>query len=160
MVFFLIVIFSGVYGLILQQVLPRKLFDEVPSETVASQVDLSTAKPLEEENAVVYRAESETLTSFHEKHLKKYLTTGKKSGSELASATESARLFVRLRQSVPKELEPATYKLEKLAELRRQWDHQVKLNWWLHNWLIVHLPLSVLMVGFMIIHAVLAMKWW
>jgi hypothetical protein len=39
-VLFLIVIASGIYGLILQQYLPSRMLHEVPAETIASQVDV------------------------------------------------------------------------------------------------------------------------
>ena len=72
----------------------------------------------------------------------------------------ASRLFTRLRTALPSQHADSVYKLEKTAEMRRQWEWQVRLHWWLHNWLIVHLPLSVLMTGLMVIHALYAMKWW
>ena len=38
-VLLMIVVFSGVYGLVLQQYLPRQMLEEVPSETIYSQID-------------------------------------------------------------------------------------------------------------------------
>lgn len=160
MVLFLLVIFSGIYGLILQQWLPQKLFDVVPSETIASQVQHAIAKPLEEAKRIVIEVNAPVLDDFFSDSLEPFLLRGAKSKSPLASATLASRLFARLRAALPDEAAPAIYKLEKTAELRRQWERQVRITWWLHNWLIVHLPLSVLMTGLMVIHALYAMKWW
>lgn len=42
LILFILTIASGVWGLVLQQWLPRKLLDEVPEEAVASQIDVVT----------------------------------------------------------------------------------------------------------------------
>jgi hypothetical protein len=42
LILFLLTIASGVWGLVLQQWLPRKLLDEIPEEAVASQIDAVT----------------------------------------------------------------------------------------------------------------------
>ena len=69
------------------------------------------------------------------------------------------RHFARLRAAVPAEIEPAVERFEYAARFRRQWDRQVRITWWLHSWLVIHLPLSVAMTGFMIGHAILALRW-
>jgi hypothetical protein len=80
--------------------------------------------------------------------------------SPLVSRTESERRFALLRDTLPLAAAPAVERLEELADLRRQWDSQSRVNMWLHGWLILHLPLSVAMTGFMVIHAVRALKYW
>jgi hypothetical protein len=158
MILFLLVIASGVYGLVLQQWLPRKLFEDVPSETIASQIN-AIDKPIEEARRIVIQVGAKPLEEFFDRHLGPFLQVGRRSGSPLANATEASRLFTRLRSTLPEQNKNSIYQLEKVAELRRQWDRQARLNWWLHSWLIVHLPLSVLMTGLMIIHAFYAMGW-
>lgn len=44
MVLFLVVIASGIWGLVLQQFLPRMLLDEVPAETIREQIDHVAAR--------------------------------------------------------------------------------------------------------------------
>ncbi len=39
MVLFLLVIASGIYGLVLQQIIPRRMLSEIPAETIYSQID-------------------------------------------------------------------------------------------------------------------------
>lgn len=160
MVLFLLVIASGVYGLVLQQYLPKKIYDEIPNETIASQVDTAIRVHVKEAENLVASVGSPRLMEFYTASLAPYLERGAKASSALASATESSRLFARLRAGLPVVAEPNIHKLESIAALRRQWDRQVRLNRMLHAWQMVHLPISVLMTGLMVIHAILAMKWW
>ena len=100
------------------------------------------------------------LRDFHDKTLKPYLEVGSAKPSQLHSRSESQRLFGRLRAGLPDAAQVAVNKLEELADLRRQWDSHRRLNFWLHNWLLVHLPLSVAMSVLMTAHAVMALKFW
>jgi hypothetical protein len=65
-----------------------------------------------------------------------------------------------LRADLPVETHEAIGRMEQLADLRRQWDAEVRINFWLHNWLVVHLPLSVGMTVLMLVHAARALKYW
>jgi hypothetical protein len=178
LVLFVLVTLSGVWGLILQQWLPEKLLAEVPGETVAAEMDrvgeyhakeaialidsLVTAPPeLDDAAAAVVTGQpAAELMAFRDIVLVPYLRHGKWSGSPLATRAECEWRFGRLREELPEESFPAVDRLERLADVRRQWDYQAGLNDWLHNWLAVHLPLSVLMTGLMVVHAVRALKFW
>ena len=159
MVLFLLVIASGIWGLILQQWLPKKLFDDIPNETVASQVHIAIQPHRDEARQLSESLDSRFLSDFYRDTLDPFLLKGPLSGSVLCSAAESVRLFARLRAAVPAEIEPAVERFEHAARFRRQWDRQVRITWWLHSWLVIHLPLSVAMTGFMIGHAILALRW-
>ena len=208
---FVIVIASGVWGLIMQQYIPAKLLREVPVETIFSQIQhvanllvidaehivVSTCGMPESEQhrpAAVLAAEaeekdlkraaigdqftvgkvrefggshgellqsrtviepvkdSEPLRLFFNTVLAVYLRDGKKSGSELANKERATLLFVELKRKLDDLAHKAVDELEKLANERRLLDRQAKLHFWLHNWLWVHLPLSVALMVLMIIH--------
>ena len=83
-----------------------------------------------------------------------------RSDSPLASRTEADQRFSRLRDGVPEIARPALDRLRELADLRRQWDGQARVQFWLHNWVVVHVPLSVAMTILMVLHAVRALKYW
>jgi hypothetical protein len=100
------------------------------------------------------------LLAFKDRMLLPYLKRGRRSRSPLRARSEAERQFARLRDTMPDEARQALMRLEELADLRRQWDGLVQLNFWLHNWLLVHLPLSVGMTGLMVIHAIRALKYW
>jgi hypothetical protein len=195
LVLFLLVTASGIWGLIMQQWLPEKILDEVPNETIASQIgfvsayhtdeaeyliDALTEAPPEYDdrdvheggrNRIVVRfavrgeplvtgQQAKDLLAFRDRLLVPYLRNGAKRRSPLLSRTEAERRFAQLRESLPESASPAVRRLEEIADLRRQWDFQARLNWWLHGWLVLHLPLSVAMTGLMMIHAVRALKYW
>jgi hypothetical protein len=174
---FLAVIASGIWGLLMQQWLPQKLLAEVSTETIASQIDFlgdyhaseatrlvdalvtvppesATADPL------VSGPPARELVAFRDDLLLPYLRAGGKSRSPLTSRTEADARFSRLRDGIPEVARPAVDRLRDLAELRRQWDAQARVHFWLHNWLVLHLPLSVAMTVLMVLHAVRALKYW
>lgn len=174
LVLFLVVTASGIWGLVMQQWLPQKMLAEVPRETVASQIDfvaeyhaaeavrvvdgLVTVPPeAEYAEPVVVGAPADELVAFRDRVLLPYL---RGADSPLASRAEAEQRFDRLRAAVPAVAGAAVGRLCELAELRRQWDAQARLHVWLHNWLLIHLPLSVAMTGLMILHAVRALKYW
>jgi hypothetical protein len=90
----------------------------------------------------------------------RYLQLGRRSRSPLSSRANAERLFQQLRANMPIATHDAVQRMEQLADLRRQWDRQLRLHFWLHHWLIIHLPLSVGMTVLMLVHAVRALKYW
>lgn len=191
---FLVVIASGVWGLIMQQWLPEKMLADVPWETVSSQVDFTgehsaaeavrlitvlvdgelppaggqvmLPSPVQDVRLsgrvvpLVVGQPATDLRLFTSRFLLPYLRRGRRSGSPLTSRAESERWFGRLREAAPPAAHPAVLRLQELCNARRQWDSLVRLNRWLHNWVLVHTPVSVLMTGVMSVHAVRAMKFW
>ena len=174
---FLLVTFSGVWGLIMQQWLPQKLLEDIPGETVASQINrlgfyhadeadrLITALvtvPPEAEYAtpLISGPLAAELVTFRDDVLLPYLQDGDRSRSPLATPTDAEQRFGRLREAVPEAARITLDRLQELADLRRRWDTQARINFWLHNWLLVHLPLSVAMSSLMVLHAVRALKYW
>jgi hypothetical protein len=100
------------------------------------------------------------LRGFADRALLPYLRAGRRSRSPLASRAEVERRFARFRELTPDEARPALDRLEALCDLRRQWDLLLRLQAWLDNWLLVHLPLAVALTGLMAVHAARALKYW
>ena len=50
--------------------------------------------------------------------------------------------------------------LSNLCDQRRQFDHQARLHYWLHNWLWIHLPLSLALIVLMFVHIVRTLQYW
>jgi hypothetical protein len=177
LILFLLVTASGVWGLIMQQWLPQKILEGIPGESIASQLDrlgtaladeaarsvtaLITVRP-EEESAepIVGGSLAAELVSFRDDVLVPYLQEGERSRSPLAAASDAELRFARLREAVPPAARETLDRLQELANLRRRWDSQNRLHFWLHNWLLLHLPLSVGMSSLMVLHAVRALKFW
>ncbi|MCS6863520.1 MAG: hypothetical protein RMJ56_00055 [Gemmataceae bacterium] len=177
MMLFLLVTASGIWGLIMQQWLPEKILHDIPGESIASQISrlgqyhaeeagrliatLVTVPPeAETSEPVVVGPLAAELVAFRDRELVPYLESGISSRSLLAIPSDAQQRFGRLREAVPPAARPVLDRLQELAELRRRWDEQERLHFWLHNWLLLHLPLSVTMTGLMLLHAYRALKFW
>jgi len=217
---FVVVIASGVWGLIMQQSIPQKMLDEVTAETIFSQIPhisnlmveeadrlvmatcgvsavdqalpssavvtarqeeemLSEAiagnhftvgavrvlggvqgKVLQSRPAFEYVPNSEPVRDFFNRTLADYLKRGKESGSDLAHPSRARARFDELRVQLDPKAHPAVDAMENLAEQRRQLDRQARLHFWLHNWLWVHLPLSVALIILMFVHIFVTLRYW
>ncbi|MEY4614701.1 MAG: hypothetical protein RL179_2674 [Planctomycetota bacterium] len=207
MVLFLVVIASGVWGLVLQQFLPDKLLKEVPSETIFSQidyvsdlmaseasrlvksvcnikVDVDDAGELSDDEGrhlvvgavrstgaiqgrVVVTAslqesvpDSKPLYDFFNEHIYGFLKNGEEARSPLAKSIRATVLFNSLRMKLSPRAHEVVAVLEDLCNQRRQLILQSKIQFWLHSWLWVHLPLSVALIVLMFVHVFVAMKYW
>jgi hypothetical protein len=204
-ILFLIVIVSGIWGLVLQNWLPRVMLDEVPAETIASQIPRVVAQLAREAERLVVTTcgaepgqdltlvtddeqtylvvgavrtagrvqgkvletrttlppvpESERLRLVFHSAIKPYLEQGPRGSHLLAQPGRAATVFADLRLAVPEAAHPVVASLEGLCNQRRQLDRQLRLNFWLHNWLIIHLPLSVALMVFMVIHTFKALQY-
>lgn len=177
LILFLITTFSGVWGLIMQQWLPQKMLEDIPGESIASQIDrlgnslaeeasrsvtaLVSVRPEEESvEPVVGGLLAAELVAFRDEVLIPYLQDGSRSRSPLATPADAEQRFARLREAVPPAARQTLDRLQELADLRRRWDRQSRLHIWLHNWLLIHLPVSVAMTSLMVLHAIRALKFW
>jgi hypothetical protein len=212
MALLLVVIVSGIWGLALQQFLPRRMLDELPAETIYSQIEYLASKMRDEAQQLVrvtcgplpgeeakslaqpelpspdaaafvivgaVRAvgrvqgkvletrapappvpETEPLRDFFRDQVIPFLAKGASSGSPLRSRTRAAVLFQGLKTRLPPEANSAVDTLESFCNQRRQWDRQVRMHFWLHNWLWLHFPLSVALIVLMVVHVWVALKYW
>lgn len=177
MVLFLIVILSGVFGTALQQWLPSKMLSDLNRETIAAEIDTVMAQLGDETDGLVEtlavsakaaehgQAQGAVVTvdqatAFFHGQLKPYLERGASANAALAARQSARVLFDRLRRAYPPDKAEAITKLEGFCDQRREADRQATLQWWLHSWLLVHVPLSVALTVLLVVHAVVAMKAW
>ncbi len=213
MVLFLVVIASGVWGLVLQQVIPTRMLNQVPAETIHSQIDrmvrihdrgrpatglvppaapcparMSTRSSSEEVaigapvshmtvgavqtvgsvqgKVLVTRVPrvavpgSEPLRElFRCEHRCRTCSKARSRGRRLILPNKAEFIFRELRNKLGPGTHEAIDILENLCDQRRQLDRQKRLHCWLHNWLLVHLPLSVALVILMFVHVWVALKY-
>jgi hypothetical protein len=211
MALFLVVIASGVWGLVVQQFLPTRMFEGVPAETIYSQIHhvvnqlssegdrlvLATCGPeegasaangaeredyadagashivvgavrtagrvqgkvLQTRSATSFVPDSDYLRSFYRGTVKPYLQGGAATGSPLRVGPRAANAFQDARTRLPAASHPVLDALEGMCEQRRQLDEQSRIHFWLHNWLWVHLPLSVALIVLMFVHVFYAIKY-
>ncbi len=209
MVLFLVVIASGVWGLVLQQFLPSKMLMEVPAETIYSQIPrISGIMAMEAERLVLATCggegnvtptdqeeigdvgvahmvigkvrhvggvqgvvletlapsqpitNTEFLANAFRDTIRNYLMQGAKSGSILATAPRAVDYFRTVRERINPDALSVVSHLEGLCDQRRQFDAQERMHFWLHNWLFVHLPLSVALILLMFVHVYVTLKYW
>jgi hypothetical protein len=163
-VLFAIVITSGIFGLTLQQYLPRMMTAAVPRETLYSQIDSVAEQGCDEARAKLLEirgaAPATSLSQRFDAEIAPYLLAGAKSGSVLAGHAAADNYFRGLRESMPAAFHRAVDALEDYCRERRQFDLQRRLHLWLHTWLWVHLPLSAALVVLMFVHIFVALKYW
>jgi hypothetical protein len=204
-VVFAVVIISGVWGLFVQNILPRMLLEAAPAETVYSQIDqvgqqyAAEARRLvllacgdDYESSVaepVIAAAAREHISGAARHvglqvqrsphpgadlpratpspaiqkalaadIRPFLMNGESSGGLLGSRQRNTWYFDDLRQRVAPELRMLVGQLEELCERRRQLNVQKLLHFWLHNWLWLHLPLSIVLLVLLAAHVLFAIR--
>jgi hypothetical protein len=88
-----------------------------------------------------------------------FLWEGGNRSSLLADGGKAANYFRELRTALAPEAHSAVAALENYCDQRRQFDRQRRLHRWLHGWLLIHLPLSILLILLMFVHIYAALKY-
>jgi len=78
---------------------------------------------------------------------------------ELSSVRASEEFFSRLRADMPREIVTAVNQLEEICQEKRDLDRQTIFHRILHGWLLVHVPLSALVIVLGAIHALMALHY-
>ncbi|MDZ4658401.1 MAG: hypothetical protein SH868_12555 [Bythopirellula sp.] len=180
MAVFLIVIVSGILGVILQNILPRLMKSQLDSEVVPDQMDHLCRGLQREADACVVAScggaaveqalarEPQALSAstadptnwllgFYLESVRPYLGAAIVPGAVLASNRQGELVFERARSSVPDRLRNTLDQLEELCRVRRRLQLQAQLHGLLHGWLKVHIPLSVMLLVFTVLHIVTAL---
>ncbi len=214
MVLLIVVVISGLVGLALQNILPSRLRQAVPDETIFSQIDNVSHQYLAEADALVSatcgRAAAEFDASFwsrlnpidpgegvnrpavigavrsmavvkgtameielpevpipntdhlhavYRSTIREFLQHGRRSHSPLRRDSQAQDVFRDLRLKLDAAASPAIDALERWCDLRRQFDRQQKLHFWLHCWMAIHVPLSLALLVLLIWHALVASRY-
>lgn len=77
---------------------------------------------------------------------------------ELGDADVAQRKFAEWKATLPGEFHPVMDELEAACQMRRQMIRQQRLHWWLHNWLMLHIPLSMALFVLLAIHVFAALR--
>ncbi len=153
---FALTLLTGIFGLWLQQFLPRLLAGRVPQETPYEQIP-HVARVLEQkaeamidllcEDARLDEGTRARLREVFEGDIRPFLA--RQPGPEKAEAD-----FTRL-HALPglMMLKDQVAQLEQWCLERRHLDEQERLQRWLHGWLLVHVPLSIALLVLGLAHA-------
>jgi hypothetical protein len=164
------VLATGVLGLVLQQVLPRLLLTRVPCEAPYEQVPHLCRLMRQKADALVDSAcgpadaaapaegGKAQLRAFYERDVRPFLAPDMPRGAPLLDSHQLESRFAHLGKVPGLEAAgPALAQLQALCEERRLLADQERLHFWLHSWLLLHVPLSAALLVLGIAHAATAL---
>jgi predicted membrane channel-forming protein YqfA (hemolysin III family) len=172
MALYAVVMLSGVYGLVLQHRMPTLMKDRLPAEIVFDQIPniraqlCASAKRLQQtytsgetrrsnERGPVATADAElvagadserVLSRFIEHQLLPYLRARRGEKFRLGHAREADDTFRHLQLQVAAPYRVRVEEMQGWCNERRLLDEQTRMQHWLHGWLLVHVPVSFLLL--------------
>ena len=168
MVFYAIVMVSGIYGLFLQHKVPLIMKERLPTETVYEQIPYvrsqlflaaekmhaafksgahSAPASSTQPSSSATDAESESaLTTFLEEQVMPYLQARRGNRFRLNETSYSDDTFRFVKLRVAEAYRGRVEEIQTWCDQRRILDLQVRLHRWLHSWLFVHVPFSFLLI--------------
>jgi hypothetical protein len=176
---YLLVMFSGFYGLALQQFMPALMKARLPLETVFEEIPFLSQQLLA--SALKMRGELRTMAVAGtpspaasslaeaadpsvtailkglEHDVLPFLAARKTKRYPLARPRFAAEFFRELRVRVAPDFQERVDLLAQWTEERRQMDMQLRYHHWLHGWLLVHIPASFLLIILTGWHAVVTL---
>lgn len=179
---YIIVMASGFFGLAMQQFMPSFMKERLPREVVFEQIpyirqriaesaealrkdclppsEKPDAKP--DPKAVPMTpddlAGAATIREFLEADAQPYLALKNGRKHSLHSQRTSDEAFRLLKLSVTPKWLPRVEELQAGCDERRRTDLQTRLQHWLHGWLLIHVPVSVLLLVVTFWHAWIAVR--
>jgi hypothetical protein len=167
MILFFLVYASGIFGAALQHYLPLLITKRVPMETIYEEIPHVRAQLRQEADDLVGTLESmevehddkERFRTAYKNNIRPFLDAPQQEGVALADEQRSVMVFESIRRAVPAELHPALSDLESICEEERELNRQRRIYHWLHVWLLVHVPLSVVLLVLGGVHAVMALRY-
>jgi len=177
------VMVSGFWGLALQHIVPKLMREYLPEEVIFEEMPFIRSQlvaqgesirqelasqpgepaPMAEQNegGTATRMASHLVAvkaalHFVDQEALPYLKALNPRHSPLRDKQASDNEFRLLKLQVPKSIQPPVGQLQDLCDEKRRLDLQTRLHYWLHGWLIVHAPASILLVVLTIVHAIVA----
>lgn len=175
-----LVVASGMVGLVLQNLLPRTMKLQLSSEVIQDQLaEVCYRLVLHTDEKITERCQSgameaalrrtpdqvispETdpkcwLAGFYLDTVRPFLSMGSSIGSPLSSTQQAQLTFERVRSVLPFESHATVELMEESCQERRRLAQQERLYGWLHGWLKFHVPCSIALMVFIVVHALTAM---
>ena len=106
----------------------------------------------------VTEEEREPLRSFYAREMRPFLGASGARNHSLADRAQAGGTFAGLRTLVPPALHETLKDLEDICEEERQLTRQARLHHLLHDWLLIHVPLSLALLALGAVHAVMALR--
>ncbi len=103
--------------------------------------------------------ESALLKRFYLDEMRVYMMNQKFAAQRLADPLKARAAFAGLRTLLPEAAHSTLDDLEGICDEARQLRRQERLHHWLHDWLLVHIPLSLALILLSAVHAVMALRY-
>jgi len=186
MVLLLVVVASGIFGAVLQHLMPAMVTERIPMETIFEQIDHVRAQLIAEADGMVDAicgppdldiaavaavmpvgaAATGVATSagvlplrrFYNREMRPFLRNEKSRSRVLINETQASAIFEGLKKLLPSEDHETIDSLEQICEEERQLRRQVRFHHWLHGWLLLHVPLSLALLLLGCAHAIMALR--
>jgi hypothetical protein len=174
-----VVIVSGIFGLALQNVLPRMMHLQLPDEAIADQfaevcqrlvaatdaevvascgvpaMEAALALPPGEEPSL---ADAKTwLAHFYLRNIRPFLEFDQSSMALFSNASQAEATFDRVGSSLPAECQTTLELLSAACSERQQLARQQRYHRLLHIWLRIHVPGAIVLLVFAVIHIISAL---
>jgi hypothetical protein len=163
----LLTLATGVLGLLLQQFVPHFLTTRLASEAPFEQIPHLCRVMQRQAETLVEEVEADAkkdadvkaaLRKFFDAEVRPFLAPAYVRSSSLAHPLRAQIRFARIREMPGMaEVKEQLGQLETYCDERRQLGEQERLHRWLHGWLLVHVPLSVLLLALGLAHAVMSL---
>ncbi len=180
---FIFVMGSGLLGIALQQILPRLMTEAVSMETIYQQIPHVLSQLLYDADVRVAQAvgalgfdlvapegvtgarlkevvateDTERFKKIYLQEIRPYLERQYSLRKKFASREQMLSRMRGLKTLMPVMFHDLMDVLVSYLEEKRELEIQRLLHFWLHSWLVVHVPLSVLLIVLSCIHAVVAL---
>jgi hypothetical protein len=107
----------------------------------------------------VTEEESGPLRSFYLREMRPFLEHPGARRYPLSDASQARGILEELRRRLAPALLDVVKDLEDICEEARQLNRQARLHYWLHGWLLLHVPLSFALLLLGAVHAVMALRY-
>ena len=185
---YIVVMASGFFGLAMQQFMPGLMKERLPREVVFEQIpnirkrileaadelqkDCTPPDPKNAGKAVAGKVSlvgmteippedlesAEEIRTFLSADALTYLRLKRGGGHKFASQRLSDEAFRILKLNVTPKWRPRVEELQGWCDERRRMDIQTRLQHWLHGWLLIHVPVSMLLIVVTLWHAIVAVR--
>jgi hypothetical protein len=166
MMLFFVVWLSGIFGAVLQHYLPSLITTDVPLETIYEEIPHIRQQLREEADGLMelegLEVEVEDRVRFKDAYrtsILPFLEKPHETGVALADAQKSELIFDTLRRTMPQAVQGVVDDIENICEEERQLIRERKMYHWLHAWLLVHVPLSIVLLVLGGLHAIIALRY-
>jgi hypothetical protein len=166
---FTFVVISGVFGLMLQQVMPTQMARDLPmermlalSKEIVHELQLRAGEMINncerhlESGALAAAGDTAILKGFYSQRLEPFL---RDPPADRRLCQNTTAQFDELRRQLPPTWVPLVADLQQIMNERRQLITQARYQRLLHGWLLIHVPLSYLLMLLAAYHAVYAFRY-